>query len=243
MGEISNSLAEMVRSRVASATIGTYLFFWSAFHWEGLYTGLFVDEHLIYAKYHLLKNEYLNHYFFGWHGLSHASTPFVEGLLWPILLTFLFIWILPELLLIHFYRKEQRFRVAKHNVKIEEEKRLMQKKESLARQTSRTLQAQVQVETERQNIAKKDPRVLWNQEFVEFAHLKDFKWFPDILKSVYKYNGQTHVEKYGFTEFQLDPHARRVGDVHGIIKSAGTTAKISLTTKGKEFAKLYDGDF
>lgn len=243
MGEVGNSLAGMARSRVASATIGTYLFFWVAFHWEGIYTALFVSEDLVFSKYHLLKNEYLNQYFFGWHGWHDQSWHYLQGFVWPILLTFLFIWVLPELLLIHFYRKEQRFKVAKHNVRIEEEQRLQQKKESLAKQTSKTLQAQAQAEEQKQDIAKKDPKLLWNQEFVDFSQSRDFKWLPDILKSVYKYNGQAHVEKYGFTEFHLDPHARRVGDVRGIIKSPASGSKIALTAKGKEFAKLYDGDF
>lgn len=65
MGEITSTIAEVIRNRATSTTLVTYSFFWLGWHWQGVYTTLFTSENKIYEKFGLLKNEYINHYFLG----------------------------------------------------------------------------------------------------------------------------------------------------------------------------------
>lgn len=68
MSELTDSIGEAIRKRVVSATLAIYLFFWCIFHWEALYTTFFTSQDIIYEKFGMLKNEYINHYFFNWDG-------------------------------------------------------------------------------------------------------------------------------------------------------------------------------
>ena len=60
-----NAIFEYVRKRAVSTILVSYTVFWAIFHWQGIYATIFVDQNVIYKRYGLLKNEYVNKYFFG----------------------------------------------------------------------------------------------------------------------------------------------------------------------------------
>jgi hypothetical protein len=241
MSELSDSLADIIKKRTTSAVFGTYVFFWASFHWQGIYATLFTSEDLIHEKFGLMKNEYINQYFFGWHGWSS-----LWGYLIPFILTLLFIWPIPQVALIHIYRLEQRHKVARRRVKIEEEESLQVEKESLAKQTKKTLVAELAVEDKKQEAAKKDPKILWRQEFNNFKKTNDYSSFSEILRAVYTHGGDTYVSgMYSGSSpiFQLNPQALKMADVKGLITISSSGSKVKLTEKGKFFASLYDKSF
>ena len=238
MSELSDSVAEAIRKRTSSAVFGTYILFWAALHWQGIYTTLFVSEDLIEKKFGLLKNEYIKQYFFGWHGWTSLL-----GYVLPLFMTLVFVWPLPQFVLIHIYRLEQRHKVQRRKVRLEEEEALLVKKETVAKQTQKTLRAEVAAEKTKKQAAKIDPQLLWKQEFNAFKKSKDYPLFANILRSVYKYAGSTFVQgKFaGAPEFEVSPQSLKMADVGELITISG--GDVRLTDKGKYFARLYDRPF
>ena|SRR3990167_7951560 len=237
MGELSNSIAEAIKKRAVSATFGTYLFFWAAIHWQGIYTTLFTSQELIQKKYGMLKNEYVNEYFFGWNGIVT-----VVGYLIPLLLTIIFIWPLPKFVMIHAYRLEQRHKVDRRRVKIEEEERLLELKENLAKQTEKTLKAEIETSKKEQQAAKLDPKILWDKEYRSFSASGLVNYFPEIAEAVYSHGGR--AQKY-FSEvdgewvgLNVDKDGLAIAHTNDLIDIVN--GSISLTEKGKYFlSKTY----
>lgn len=237
MGELSSSIAEAIRKRAVSSTLGTYLLFWCAVHWQGIYTTLFTSEDLIFKKYSVLKNEYVSDKFFSlndWDSL-------VIGLALPLFATYVFIWLAPHYVLIHAYRQEQKHKVDRRRVKLEEERKLEKEEEKLSKQEIRTLNAKQAQNRKRVQVAKSNPSVLWEEEFKAFKESDDYKTFKDVLTSVYRYRGQVEVyDDYNNLVFDLSPQALRIADVKGLIQTTSSGTIIQLTEKGKFFADKYD---
>lgn len=232
MSEITDSIGEAIRKRVVSATLGTYLFFWSACHWEGIYTTLFTSQDRIYEKFGLLKNEYVNQYFFGWHGW-----PSVWGYIVPLLLTILFVWPIPKYILIHAYRQEQRHKVDRRRVKIEEEEKIEIKKELLAVQAQKTLDAEIDTAKKEKQAAEQDPKIIWKKEYEAFSQSSLINFLPNIAESVYKHGGR--VSKYYDKELgrwvgiELPKDGIAVAHTNDLISIQGE--RLALTEKGKFF--------
>lgn len=241
MDGLWTSINEALKKRTTSATLGTYLFFWAAYHWQGLYATFFVDQQLILKKYGLLKNEYVFKYFFGYHGL--LDWQFIFGLIVPAILTCLFILIVPRKLFVHFYKQEQGYRIDKRLIKIKEEERVAERQERLATQVEKTVQAEIKATDKKREAAQKDPTILWNEEY-ETVKVKNANDLRGILESVYKHGGQILVESdsaFASPEFELDPNSLRFGDAREIINIVQSGSRIELTKKGKYFASKFEG--
>lgn len=242
MNEISSAIAEAIRKRAASITLGTYLFFWMAYHWQGLYVTFFVNQDLIYNQHGLLKNEYVNKYFFGFHGVQDWQ--FYLGFIIPLVLTYIFIWHVPRYILIRAYRQEQRHKVHRRIIKAEEEHNLQKAEENLAKQEIRTIQAGIDTSEKKKEATKKDPTILWGEEFNDIKHSTQYNYLNDIFKSVYEYKGRTSVhDEYGEDIFTLNPNSLRFGDSRSIVDMIDNGNRIELTDKGKYFAAQYDEKF
>ncbi|MDO8265548.1 MAG: hypothetical protein Q7T41_01240 [Candidatus Saccharibacteria bacterium] len=237
MSDLSDSVAEVIKKRTASTVYGTYLFFWAAFHWQGIYTTVFTSQEFIFTKYNMLKNEYVSQYFFGWHG-----RPTIVGYLVPLIFTALFIWPLPKMLLIHIYRHEQRHKVDKRRVKIEEEQKLEVEKKALAVQEEKTIKAKIKTAKVKKAAVAKDPSILWDDEYKDFVSKEHEQMFKEILTSIYERNGDIGVDdSFGREIDRLHPRAIKMADVRGLIEINNKDSKISLTEKGKYFARKFDG--
>jgi hypothetical protein len=232
MSELADSIAESIRKRVVSASLGTYLFFWCVFHWQGLYTTLFVDQQLILDKTGLLKNDYVSQSFFSWHGWETLL-----GYVGPLALTVLFIWPIPKYILIHAYRQEQRHKIDRRRVKIEEEEKLEIKKEKLAIQTQKTLEAEIDVAKVEKRAVSQDPTILWRKEYDALQKSGLVTILPDIAESVYKGGGRVmkHFDKDigEWVGANLSKDSIAIAHTNDLITIKDE--RISLTEKGKYF--------
>lgn len=232
MSEIIESILEHVKNRTKSASIGTFIFFWCSWHWQGLYTTLFVSQDLIYAKYGILKNEYVyDKHYFGLHGLGDWR--FYMGILVPALLTYLFIFYIPKFIMISFYKKEQWFKVEKRIIKSVEETRLNKAIKSENEAKTKALQAEADRLKKLKNVEDDSPEVIWAKELKMIDEAKR-RYLEDLFKVIYSFRGQIG----GTTRIGAD--ALRYVDSSGIasITNKGTT--IELTEKGKYFARNFD---
>lgn len=239
MTEITGAIAEAIRKRTASATLGTYLFFWAAYHWQGLYATFFVNQDLIYGQHGLLKNEYVNKYFFP----GPMDWNFYLGILIPLVLTYLFIWWMPYILL-KAYRKEQWFRVEKRIIKIEQERNIQEERKELAKETTQAIKKEVEVVKAQRAAEKLDPKMAWKNEYNRLDSQEE-DYLKEVLVAVYKHRGLVYVSgMYSDAppEFELSPNALRLADSHELISIVEDGSRIELTQKGKYFASLYDGD-
>ena len=238
MNEIGQSIAEAIRKRAASSTLGTYLFFWSVLHWEGIYTTLFTSQELIFDKYNVLKNEYVGQYFFGWHGWST-----VIAYVLPIALTVLFIWIIPRYILLHAYRQEQRHKVDKWRVRYEEEERLEEARKDLAIQQKQAAEAEVDASQAIRKASKTDPSILWEREMTEFLKIeKAISTLSALKVTIYEDNGHlTGYESYGdwidASGIPVDELA--LADTNDLITFDKSNQTIELTKKGKFFLSRF----
>lgn len=92
-------------------------------------------------------------------------------------------------MLIHAYRQEQRHKIDRRRVKLEEEEKLEIKKEQLAVQTQKTLQAEIHTSKTEQEAASQDPTIIWQKEYDKFQKRGLAGILPDIAEAVYRGNG------------------------------------------------------
>ena len=232
MDNIVNSILETINKKAASATLATYLFFWVSFHWEGFYVTFFTEQDLIWEKFHLLKSEYVGMYFFGWHGLTDWE--FYLGFMLPAMLTYIFIWWIPKLILVRAYKEEQWYKVEKRKIRIQEESRLQVKEKNLGLQTEKRIEQDIKVATKRKEAEKTDPKIIWDEEYRVLGPT-NMRYLRDILRTIYQYKG--NVANYNFP---LDPNALRFGDSNGIVVIGNTGERITLSEKGRYFANKFD---
>ncbi len=232
MSELADSIGEAVRKRVVSATLATYLFFWCVFHWEAIYTTLFTSQDIIYQKFGMLKNEYIDHYFFSWDGWITIFKYII-----PAILTFIFIWLVPKYILIHAYRQEQRHKVDRRRVKLEEEENLEAKKEQLAIQSKKTLKAEIDTSKTEQKAASQDPTIIWQREYDKFKKSGLANILPDIAEAVYRGDGlvRKHYDEDAseWIGINLSKDAIAISHTNDLIVI--NNGIISLTEKGKYF--------
>ncbi|HSW66399.1 MAG TPA: hypothetical protein VLI54_04660 [Bacillota bacterium] len=151
MDQFWKSCAEAITKRTNTAILGTFTFFWAIHHWQGFYATLFVPSNLIYQKYGLLKNEYVFNYFFGarfshpkilWFHIYLPSPHVLWGLLFPAILTYLYIWWLPKLVLIHAFKSEQEHKLEKKKIRLKLDRKLVEYERQTADQRSEAIEIQ-----------------------------------------------------------------------------------------------------
>lgn len=240
MSEISSAIAEAIRKRAASATLGTYLFFWSVYHWQGLYVTFFVNQDLIYGQHGLLKNEYVDKYFFGINSWNDWN--FYLGLLAPAALTYLFIWWIP-LILLKAYKKEQWFKVEKRIIRIDQEKRVQEDRKELAQETAKAVKEEVKTVQAKKQAAKIDPKILWDEEIRLMKDTGQFAKLKDVFVCYYQYGGERKVASQfpSHPVFELNADSLRIADANELVTISTNGKIIKLTDKGKYFASKYEG--
>lgn len=283
MDQFWKSCAEAVTKRTNTGLLGTYTFFWTAYHWQGFYATFFVPSSLIYQKYGLLKNEYVFSKFFG-SKLSHVRIPggqwhiylpnphILWGLALPAILTYLYIWWLPKLVLIHAFTSEQEHKFAKKKIRLTLEQKLLEfedeitnKKTAVIEKKSGVLEAEVafaEKEAEAaiavakkeaeaaQTVAKKEkkaaslPDEIWSKDYDEAKNNVEFKNFNMIINAVYQYSGNTkqYYEDSSWTGVVLSGRLLAFADSNGLINLDNKTDKITLTDKGKYFVKRFQSE-
>jgi hypothetical protein len=233
MDSLANSFAEAIKRRTASAAIGSYLFFWAAYHWEGLYATFFTSQDLIFQQYHILKNEYVGKYFFGFHNDWY----FYLGLVVPLVLTILFIWPLPKFVLIHAYRLEQKHKTARRTIKFYEDKKIKDLDIETVNQKTAAVVAATKLSTKERAAKKVDPTIIWSDEYEEFKKTRFYSSFDYLTNSIYKHSG--NIRGY---QFEIPREFLVYIDANGIVKLSTDKNKIDLTDKGRYYLKRFSAD-
>ena len=229
------SVGEAIRRRSTSAVIGTYSFFWITMHWQGVYTGIFVDQNTIYQKYGLLKNEYLNTYFFSPQEVGYLN--FLWGLLLPLLLTYVFIWVLPKFIFIRAFIEERDYKLEKQKILIDNEIKLEQHRQKLADTSAQAIDAEKRVAKKEKELEKVDPTFSWKKEFELFDRSGLTKVLGPISSAVYTNGGRLRPEwskeSSKWIGVELNNDVLAIAHTNGLIEIENE--RISLTEKGKYF--------
>ena len=231
MGEITSAISESIRNRAASVALITYSIFYAGFHWQRFYAMLFVDEEIIFSKFGLLKNEYLDIYFFGW-----RNGEMLWGILIPLALTIIFIWPFQRHILIKAYKIEQENKTERRKVKLVETQKIEKFKSELIKEESKTIKAEkVKIDAEKElseskiKAAKTDPTILWDNEFKAFEESHHSVDLDNIINIVYQHNG--------YYQGRIDADSLAYFDAEGLIKIDPGSRLVDLTEKGKYFVK------
>jgi hypothetical protein len=239
MDELGHSLLDVLKKRTTSTFFGTYIFFWVSLHWQGVYTTLFTSQDLIYKKYGVLKNEYVNVYFFGIHNWGD----FFFSAFTPLLLTFLFIWPIPKYVLILLYQIEQEHKTERLRVKHTEEIKRQEFKIEKIESEAQRVAAETVLSVERKKAEEINPRKAWEEEYKEFQKDPAFQQFSALINAYYEHSGHA---KYYYNESKsmwTDPHVPSgilaIADSNGLISIDNKTNTFELTDKGRYFVKRF----
>jgi len=238
--EIVGSVNGALKKRFHTPLYGTFILAWAAFHWDFLYTALFVNQDLIYKKTGLLKNEYLHHTFF-----NYGSLQFYLLWLLPFLVTWLIIWKLPRYLLIPAFKKDQQYRTEQRKITLSEERQIELEETKREETSVKRLDVTKDRVRKEKAIVDIDPTALWPDEYAQFKEANLHHRLIPIMEAVYEHAGATKVasEMYGVDPvFEVPMESLVTADTNDLIKFDRTKEKIELTEKGKYFIKRFSSD-
>jgi hypothetical protein len=250
MNELSQSIAEAIKFRVTTSILGTYFLFWLIFHWQAIYTTIFVSEDFILSEHRLLKNEYINQYFIQ---PNLSSVTFWIAILAPALLTYLWIWILPKLLFIKAFKMEGEYKYEKRSEVIKDQIRLKKLEEELAQKNAniadleleaakkdlsavRNELTKVKSALEVQKVFQTTEKLTDNEKlYREFVKKKNAtEILNNIKECVYVYNGRLERPAQGYS---LDTDSYVAADTNKLVAriQGASYPTIGLTDLGKYF--------
>jgi hypothetical protein len=237
MSEFFKSLLEAMHRRTATSIIGTYFTFWALFHWQVFYVTLFVSQQIIFTKFGMMKNEYINHYFLG---IRLDQLSYYFDFLAPVLLTWLYIWKLPDWLFIRSFKVERRHKLDKRIVLIEGETELEKKRLELASQNTKTLVEEKKAVAVEQEIIKIDPTKGLDKEYEQYIKRPYGKGsLIEIKDTVYKHFGfigdYQNPSNGRFEVNHVNSNYIAMAHTNGLIKFNKDNTQITLTDKGLHF--------
>lgn len=253
MEKMDSTIAEFLRTRLSSAAVAAYGFFWLLMHAQGVYTTFFVSQDFIYKKYGLLKNEYVYKYFFGYRTVpifAYAHTHHVYlvewrslwGLILPAILTYAYIWLLPKHVLIRAYQEEQRHKTAKKMFKFEQEQEVIKFEKETAEQKTDAVEAEITLAKKEKQAAELDPQIAWAKEYEEFEKDPAFQGFSTIINAYYDHSGNAkpyYDNNVGQVQFEVPSGMLAIADSNGLITLDTKTNTFGLTPKGRYFVKRF----
>lgn len=232
--EILPSVKEAIKARFVSPIYGTFILFWSLFHWDFLFTMFFANETLILQETGLLKHEYLMTFF------DVHTIWFYVALIAPFVLTYVFIVCVPKWLLpikkSHLKNKRDEYEAELDDQKL----RQVMEIDVLTIETEKAKK-----ESELQKVEKKieqeNPEEVWRREFLDFKQTGFYKEFYTIVDSIYKHRGYIEDSDAGTGKiyFQVPQSILVYAHTSGIIDVDKRDQRIDLTDKGKFFVKMY----
>lgn len=239
------AIFEYARKRVVSTILVSYAVFWAIFHWQGIYTTIFVNQDIIYGKYGLLKNEYVNKYFFGFNWSNICTAHNLEILLsWiiPAALAYFYIWWLPKLVINPAYKREIGYKEQRRIEKIKSERRIQDEERKLIEKQTVAEDARIELAKKKAEASKKDPTIAWrdqyNNEFITDG--KAVSSLDSLLDRVYSHGGKINtLDVYGEKTGGMSSDELLRVDVLGLATIEDNGTSVRLTDKGKYFTKLY----
>lgn len=235
MKEILQSMLSSLKERTVSPFYGVLSLVWLAVNWQVLVVIIFVDENLIFSKTGLLKNEFIQHYL-----LDFATATFWIRSLIVLGLSVLIIWAFPKTIVRWAFTSNEKERVARRRITIQQNKLLEQDKAELLEQKRENIDKEVNL-VESENKLQVSENESWNQEYVEFKKSPHFKDFNKVLHSFYSRHG---LVKWGRGTVAspndgINETVLAYLDSNGLLEMDVERSRFDLTTKGKYFVKLY----
>lgn len=240
-----NAIFEYVRKRAVSTILASYTVFWAIFHWQGIYATIFVDQGIIYKQHGLLKNEYVNKYFFGLDWSNIVTIHNLEILLsWviPAALAYFYVWWLPKFVINPSYKKESIYKEQRKIEKIRSEKRIQDEEKKLIEKQTIAEEAKIELANKKAEISKKDPTTAWSEQYYrEFIiNSKNVSSLDSLLDRVYKHGGRIESRNIrGERTSGMSPDELLRVDMLGLATIEDGNQSVRLTDKGKYFTKLY----
>lgn len=233
-----DAIFEYARKRAVSTILVSYTVFWAIFHWQGIYATVFIDQDIIYKQYGLLKNEYVNKYFFGfdWSNiLTIHNLEILSGWIIPAGLAYFYVWWLPRLVINPAYKREIGYKEQRRIEKTKSEKRIQDEERKLIEKQTATEEAKIELADKKAEVSERNPIMGWQEEYREFILNKDaVSSFDELLEIVYNrrsFDINGDIDK-------IRPKSLLLVDIWGLIEIVNNN-RINLTDKGKYFARLY----
>lgn len=218
---------EYINKKSYSTIIIVFAVFWLICHSQGFATMFFTDQDLIFEKYGLLKNEYLNRYFFG----NICDIDFWIRCLLPFVLTWLYIWRLPKWIINRAYEKQINYKVDRDLIKEKAQQRLIKEKKRTTQEEVANKKEQVRLAEENKKLEDTAPEAMWEKEYKEFVKTNDCSSiFSQLRNVVYENKGFIRPERISSKNLMIC-------DTNGLIVI--NSGVCSITEKGKYFLRLF----
>lgn len=232
MDKLVGLIHDFLKDRATSPLYRTFIFLSAVFHWEFIYTALFVDEGIILTNLHLLKNDYLLERFFNFFSFGFWFYFFL-----PFVFTWLVIYIFPFYLEIPAFRRAERDRKSKAEIRITIEKELdAVRTKALKVITERIHQEEAAIRAQKE-IEVLDPTVSWRAEYDVFKESSLYPKFQYILESIYERQGHIRIEEFGGVRFEIPKEILAYCHVNDLIELNDPKDRIELTPKGKFYLR------
>ncbi|MFM2415156.1 MAG: hypothetical protein RI911_849, partial [Candidatus Parcubacteria bacterium] len=160
MNEIANSIKEEIKNRANNSIYGVFMLSWLVFHWNFIFSLLFLSEDNILLKTGLLKNEFLVARYFNLH-----SFYFWVSWIVPFLLTYVVIWKLPKWVLIKAYTKTEEYATQKQIIRMGEQKKIERANTELQERLARNVSVIAKRVEEEKKIKQTDPTLGWDEDY------------------------------------------------------------------------------
>lgn len=229
---IKQGVENGVSKRLSSPFYGYFLISWCLVNWELLYITFFVSNESIVNKTDKLKIDYIKEMFF-----SNGLNFIINDLIIPLLLVFIFVWILPYLTKLVFKKD------IKNDLELKKIENDLEKEK--IKLINLSLKQREKTEKTEKEIEKNNPEILWENEYQNFKRLNFFDDFSQIIDSIYKHKGHIVVwdEYENEIIFEVSEKIISYCHVNDIIKFENDKKEvIDLTEKGKFFVNKYSFD-
>ena len=228
-------LFEYLNKKSYSTLIFVFIVFWIICHSQGFATMFFTDQDLIFQKYGMLKNEYLNQFFFG----NFCDYDFWIRALLPFFLTAFYIWAMPWLIINRAYKKQVNDRVDREIIKEEAQQKLIKKQKATTKEESALKKEQVKLAEENKKLENKTPEVIWDEEYKEFTKKYDYRDILSRLRDVI-YQHQGFI--YGYNTEYITSESLMACDTNNLITMNMNTKTCSITDKGRYFLRRFSSE-
>lgn len=231
-----DGILEYLKRRANSTFLTAATAFWIIFHWEGICTLLFTDQQFIMDKYGLLKNEYLNQYFFGFRIQEDVWGWLYEIIIFlaPFVLAYLYVWWLPKFVTNPCYKRETEFKVDRRIIKLQADEKVAEQSAKKTKAEVAEVNEQTKLTEARRKAVEKNPETKWQQDFRTFQkEIATWRIVMDNLTNlIYEHQGDADYSS-------IEPDEIMICDVNGLINIDTSHNRATLTEKGKFFLKKY----
>lgn len=234
------AILEYLKRRAASTVLVAYTIFWAILHWEGIYTTIFIDQQHILEQHHIMKNEYVNTYFFGIHWWTSGVWWELARMILPIFLAYLYVWWLPKLTNLC-YRRELQFKNERRKMKLKAEADLAQATQEKVEKETEQVDAEIKLKQKEAEAQELNPESIWDIEFEKLLeNEKGREALDDLKKVIYECGGSIVYNN----KRQMSSDSQMICDIYGLMELDTSNDPVFgvgyvLTDKGRHFMKRF----